>query len=165
MAWPNKTPKPTGKPKIVKKRLADGSIREYSYARLPVVHKPRADDDIAALIAAWQRSPEWARLSEGRKRVCMIYLRHLTAIGHVKADELKRREIRSVRDTIAAEGTPGAANMFTNVVGSMFSWAVRADWVEHSPVTGIQPIPGGHLPAWSQDGADRAETPGSTTAR
>lgn len=154
MAWPSKTPK--GKPKIVRKRLADGTIKTYEYKRIPVVHKPKADDNIAALIEAWQRSPEWARVSETRKRVCAIYLRHLSRLGHVKADELRRREIRTLRDAIASDGRPGAANSFLNVVRSMFSWAVRADWVEHNPAIGIQMIPGGHLPAWTQDMADKA---------
>lgn len=154
MAWPTKTPK--NKPKVVKKRLADGTIREYRYERTPVVYKPRPVDDIAALIAAWQLSPEWHRLSEGRKRVCLIYLRHLVGLGHVKADELKRRDIRTMRDAIASDGRPGAANMFLNVIRSMFSWAVRADWVEHNPALGIQVIPGGTLPAWSQQQADQA---------
>jgi hypothetical protein len=90
MAWPSK--KPTGRPKIVRKRLGDGTIREYSYAPAPVAHTTKATDTISALIEAWQRSPEFARVSEGRKRVCLIYLRHLTAIGHYKADSLTRRE-------------------------------------------------------------------------
>ena len=154
MAWPSKTPK--GKPKVVKKRLADGTVKEYRYARYPVVHKPRPDDNISALIAAWQRSPEWARVSETRKRVCTIYLRYLTAAGHYKADSLTRREIRTIRDAIASEGRPGAANGFLNAVHTMFSWAIKAYWVEHNPATGIEPIPGGHLPAWSQDQADKA---------
>ena len=81
----------------------------------------------------------------------MTTVDHLTALGHYKADALKRREIRTIRDAIASEGRPGAANMFVNVVRAMFTWAIKSDWVENNPATSIDPIPGGHLPAWSQD--------------
>ncbi len=154
MAWPSKAPK--GKPKIVRKRLADGTIREYSYQRVPVAHAPKATDTISALIEAWQRSPEWHRLSEQRKRVCIIYLRHLTPLGGVKATNLKRRDIRTIRDAIAAEGNPGAANAFVGVVSTMCSWGIKADWIENNPAIGIENIPGGHLPAWTQAQADKA---------
>jgi integrase len=147
---------PKGKPKVVKKRLADGTIREYSYQRAPVTHTPKAADSLSALIEAWQRSPEFARVSEGRKRVCAIYLRHIASLGSVKAANLKRRDIRTIRDAIAAEGHPGAANAFVGVVSAMCAWAIKADWIEHNPATGIENIPGGHLPAWSQDQADKA---------
>jgi integrase len=153
MAWSRKS---KGKPKIVRKRLADGTIKIYEYARAPVVHAPRSADSIYALITAYQGSPEWAALSSGRRYVCEIYLRRLKPLGAFKATDLRRRDIRAIRNGIASTGRPGAANLFVNVVSAMCGWAIRADWLEHNPAVGIQPIPGGHLPAWSQAQADRA---------
>jgi len=49
-----------------------------------------------------------------------------------------------------------SANAFVNAVSAMFNWALRAEWVENNPGHGIPPIPGGHLPAWSQTQADQA---------
>ncbi len=148
--------KAAGKPKIVKKRLADGTIREYSYARVPVVHKPQPADSLAALIEAWERSPEWARLSEQRKRVYTLYLRPLAPMGSMKAAGIDRRSIRTIRDAIAAQGRPGAAGGFLSAVRGMFAWAVKADWVPFNPAVGIDEIPGGHLPTWTQEMADQA---------
>lgn len=157
MAWSRKcAPSTKRKPKIVRKRLADGSIKTYEYARHAIVHTPQPADSIAMLIAAYQRSPEWTRLSSHRKVTCTIYLRPLMGIGDRQAAALRRRDIRTVRDEMAAEGRPGAANMFVNVVRAMYGWAIRADWVENNPALGIQPIPGKHLPAWSQAQADKA---------
>lgn len=153
MPW---SPKSKNRPKLVKKRLADGTIKVYSYKRTKVAHDPRAADSVSALIAAWQRSPEWERLSPGRKYVCEIYLRPLRQFGAHAAREVRRRDIRQIRDAIASTGRRGAANSFANVASAMFGWAVKADWVDYNPVIGIEPIPGGHLPAWSQAQADQA---------
>ena len=158
MAWSRSSgPKPKGKPKTVRKRLADGTVKVYEYARTSkVAPKPRDADSIAMLIEAYQRSPEWRGLSEHRKQVCVIYLRPLKPLGHYQATALRRRDVRTIRDEIAAEGRPGAANGFVNAVSAMFNWAIRAEWVENNPGHGIEPIPGGHLPAWTQAQADQA---------
>lgn len=153
MTWSKKS---GGKPKVVRKRLADGTIKTYEYARPSVVHAPRSADSISALITAYQGSPEWARLSSGRRYICQIYLRRLKPLGAYKATALRRRDIRTIRDGIASTGRPGAANLFVNVVSAMCGWALRADWLESNPALGIPPIPGGHLAAWSQEQADRA---------
>jgi len=148
---------PKRKPKTVRKRLADGSIKTYEYVRAPTtVPRLRVADSIAMLIEAYQRSPEWRGLSEQRKRVCTIYLRPLERLGGYQAAALRRRDIWTIRDEIAAQDRPGAANMFVNVVRAMFTWAVKRGWVEHNPGKEIDPIPGGHLPAWSQAQADQA---------
>lgn len=153
MPWKRKS-KP--RPKTVRKVLADGTIKVYEYARRPGAITPRSSESISALITAWQRSPEWDRLSSKRKTVCEIYLRPLMPIGHKPVKGLRRRDIRALRDMSYGADRPGAANGFVNVVSAMLNWAMKADWIEHNPAIGIPPIPGGHLPAWSQAQADQA---------
>ncbi len=158
MPWAPKSEKKP-KPKIVRKRLADGSIKVYSYDRQKAPDSkylgPGADS-IAVLIEEYQRSPEWDRLSEQRKRVSTIYLRHLSKIGRYRISDLRRAGVISIRNDIHATGRPGAANGFVDTVRSMFSWAIQNDKTEYNPGKDIKPIPGGHLPAWSQEQADRA---------
>jgi integrase len=153
MPWHRKS---KNKPNTVRKRLADGTIRTYTYVRRSnAAPTPHAADSIVALIAAWQRSPEWDRLSDKRKSVCEIYLRPFKPIGHKPAKWLRRRDIREMRD-LAYQGRPGAANGFVNVVSAMMAWAVKADRIDFNPARGIPPYPSGHLPAWTQAQADQA---------
>jgi integrase len=146
------------KQKLVRKKLADGTIRIYSYDR----KKPEdsryigpAADSIAVLIEDYQRSPEWARLSETRKRVNVIYLRPLSKIGRYKIADLRRAGVISLRNE-CYEGKPGASNGFVDTVRAMFTWAIQNDKTEYNPAKDIKAIPGGHLPAWSQEQADKA---------
>jgi integrase len=108
------------------------------------------------LIEAYKRSPEWDRLSDARKKKCALYFDRLSQLGNYSRDEIERPHIRAIRNAIFSTGKPGAANGFVNVVSAMFGWAVKADLLKHNPAIGITPIPGGHLPAWSQAQADQA---------
>lgn len=139
--------------RIVRKRLADGSVREYVYHGPP---KPRAKapalpaDSLRDLIAAYERSPEWAALAERTRRNRLIALRHLHKIHHLPVSGLKRRDILTLRDAIAAGIGPGAANAFASALATLLSWARDRGWIEHSPADRIRAIPGGHFPAWSE---------------
>jgi len=155
MVWSTKSvAKP--KTKTVRKRLADGSVRTYEYARTKPVAVKHPVDSLAMLIEAYKRSPEWDRLSDARKKKCALYFKRLSGFGDCAATDVKRQHIRAVRDAIFSTGKPGAANGFVNVVSALCSWGIKADWLEHNPARSIDLIPGGHLPAWSQAQADQA---------
>ena len=111
---------------------------------------------MAALIASYQRSPEWHGLSEAWKNSNVIYLRYMRGWDRLPIAKLRRANIIEVRNSIANAGHPAAANMFVSVVRAMFSWAIQNDKTEYNPGAQIKPIPGGHLPAWSQSETDRA---------
>ena len=144
------------KTKTVRKRLADGSVRVYEYARTKVAPAKSPADSLSNMIAAYQRSPEWDRLSDARKKKCALYFKRLSGFGDYAATDVKRQHIRAVRDAIFSTGKPAAAKAFVNVVYSLCSWGIKADWLEHNPAHKIDLIPGGHLPAWSQAQADHA---------
>lgn len=137
----------------VRKRLADGTIREYVYDGPP---KPRAKpptlsaDSLRDLLAAYERSPEWAVLAERTRRNRLIALRHLHKIHHLPVTGLKRRDILALRDAIAAGIGPGAANGFASALSTLLSWARDRGWIEHSPADRIKAIPGGHFPTWTE---------------
>jgi hypothetical protein len=62
-------------PKVVRKRLADGTIGEYRYARGPT--RPELPDagSMAALLSAYRGSPEYAALAPVTAVQYRIYLR------------------------------------------------------------------------------------------
>lgn len=145
--------------RVVRRKLADGTVREYRYAAYRPKPRRPASDSLAALIRAYRQSPEWAALAKSTKYNRDIYLLPLERIGHVRARTVKRRDILEIRNGIAAnpERGNGAATAFVAAAGSLFSWAVRYEWIDHSPVEKIGTLPHGTLPAWTRAQADQAQ--------
>lgn len=147
------SPDPRAGTRTVRKRLADGTIREYTYTRAP--KPPRAPTDTApdslrALIAAYERSPEWAALADGSRAIRARAMRDLAKVQHVRVAEWRRRDILLIRDAIAHARGPAAANIFASTTSVMFGWAVDRGWIEHSPATRIRALPGGTYPTWTE---------------
>jgi len=51
---------------------------------------------------------------------------------------------------------PGAATVFVQVASALFGWAVDNGWMDISPMYRVKRLPGGTLPAWTQNEADMA---------
>jgi integrase len=145
-------PKPVRR--VVRKRLADGTVKTYVYDR-PPVPRGRAlaapTDSLKALLIAYERSPEWTRLKPRTRKQRLIAFRHLRDIEHLAVPGIKRRDVLALRDAIAAGHGPGAANSFAASFATLMSWARDRGWIEHSPADRIKALPGGHFPAWSED--------------
>lgn len=144
--------------RVVRHTLADGTAKEYRYARNKRSSRTAAaaGDTIAALIEAYQRSPEWRDLAPSTQHNYRIYLRSLERVGHVRATDVRRRELLLARDAIAEKRGNGAATGFIRAASALFGWAVGREWIDYSPATRIKALPGGHLQAWSQQEAEHA---------
>jgi integrase len=154
-------PSPQKSPGVrrVRKRLADGTIKTYEYHHPPVSRgKSPAlpPDSLRDLLAAYQRSPEWAALAPRTVKGRAAALRHLDEIKHLAVADLRRRHILELRDGIAAGIGPGAANAFSAALTTMFAWARDRGWIEHSPADRIRALPGGHFPTWAEADLTRA---------
>lgn len=142
--------------KIVRRMLADGSVKEYRYQRNKPAQRQQAPDTMGALIVAYRQSPDWIGLRDSTRRNYNYYLRHLEDYAEVPARDMKRRDLLDARDAIAAASGHGAANVFMRVSATLFNWARDREWVEHSPVDRVRQLTGGHLLAWSVAEADHA---------
>lgn len=154
MPWQPKS-KPKGKPNVVRKRLADGTIKVYEYDRASKIVAPRERDSVAVLIQHYQSSPAWNALADSTKDRYVRYLKPLTKVGHYKIDALNRRELITMRDAFAID-RPAAANAFIRGVSALYGWGIENGWAAVNPAMRIKPLPGGHFPAWTQDVASRA---------
>jgi integrase len=143
--------------RTVRHVLKDGTVKVYTYDRHAGKTIHRAPDSTAELIAAYQRSPEWHALADSTRTMYTIYLRPLFRLGHLPVASWTRREILTLRDSIAGGRGNGAGTGFIRAVSALFTWAVDREWIEHTPVTKIKPLPGGHLRAWTREEADTAE--------
>ena len=140
---------------IVKRTLADGTVKEYRYSRhRRAKQQAKAADSLHALIEAYQCSPEWNGLADATRAQYELYLRPLFRVGHIAVDQIKRRDLKLVRDRIARERGNGAAHGFSRAASSLFTFAVDRDWIEASPATMLtKGLPRGHLRAWTPEEA------------
>lgn len=135
--------------RVVRKRLADGTVKEYRYPAVRKTARYEADS-VAALIAAWKLSPEWGTLADASRKVYGVYLREVELLAASAVTDVRRRDILGIRDAIASTRGHGAANAFVRASSALFGWGVDREWIEHNPVTRIRPLAGGHLAAWSE---------------
>lgn len=138
--------KPAGR--VVRKQLADGTIREYRYAPWTPPDKPEGET-IRALLRAYEGSPEWAALARATQQQYLIYLRPWLKVADGAPRDVTRRQILDARDVIAKTRGGGAATAFTRIAAALFAWALDRGWVDSNPAARIKALPGGHLPAWT----------------
>lgn len=107
------------------------------------------------LIRLYQRSPEWAALSEASKRSYTRYLERANKLMRNKLGEsppvklVERRDIRAVRDALA--DTPGAASQTVRAVGALFAWAVENEKAKDNPAKGIKKFKAAPHEKWPED--------------
>lgn len=142
---------------VVRRKLADGTTKEYRYPPSRQKKPKIPADSMEALIRAYRRSPEWIALKPRTQQNYAIYLRPLEEIGHFSVKQFKRRDLLLLRDSIARGQGNGAATGFVRAASTLFGWAVDHDWIEHTPVHRVKKLPGGHLRAWTRAEADAAQ--------
>lgn len=137
--------------RVVRKRLADGTVKEYRYPRKAAAKAPRiAAGTVDALLAAYRISPEWKALRPASRATYATYLRMFEHYGDMRIEEWTRRLLLSTRDAIAAKRGNGAANGFMNTAAALFKWATDREWVASSPAVNIKRLPGGHIKPWTE---------------
>lgn len=139
--------------RVVRRKMADGSIKEYNYEPFKIRSRI-SEDSVAACIRGYHRSPGWGTLAASTKHWYGHYLHHLEmALGDCSVSQVTRRDIIAIRDGLARTKGNGAATGFVRSCGSLFTWAVDNDWIAFSPVHKIKRLPGGHLRAWTVEQA------------
>jgi integrase len=142
--------------KIVRRTLADGTVKEYRY-RLPPKRDATAaapkilPGSVDAMLEAWRRSPEWSDLSPRTRENYSIYVRALAPIGRAPVADVKRRHIITLRNAIAAKRGNGAATGFMRATSAAWAWAMDNDLAETNPAHRVKPLKRGTLPAWTEE--------------
>jgi integrase len=146
------------KDRVERRKLADGTIKTYRYA--PKIAASPESKIVSGVMAAWQRSPNWAKLSPNTATAYVRYSAYLYDVyKSVPIVNIKRRHILEIRDDLARENGHGAADGFCRAVSSFFSWAVDRDYIEASPATRLKgDLTRGAWKAWTLEQALHAET-------
>ena len=147
--------------KIVRRRLADGTIREYRYdlaerARQKFVIRQK--DGLRQIAEAYKQSPEFRRLSPTWQAASGYYMGLLAdEIGWMSLADLSNRRARGcfykIRDDNAVR--PAKADKLVNVLRRMLGWAYERGMIEFNHAIGIgKLIPSTHSRAeriWSRE--------------
>jgi integrase len=142
--------------RVVRKVLADGSVKEYRYPprKEAAIRAGRwLPNSIGALLAAYRMSPEYRALApathDSYSRPMEIWQRFCDD----PVTSISRRQILTLRDALAAKKGNGAANVFVQVTGTILTWALEREWIASSPAMRIKKLPIGSIPAWTEDQA------------
>jgi len=134
--------KPPGKAgvKIVRKRLADGTIREYRYG-VAEDGPPPSKPIMSIIIRAYEASPEWARLAASTQR--NLRRNHATieaVLGWMGVEHLNAKRARSefyaLRDSLADR--PATSTLVINSLKALLSWAEKRSMIEHNWCKGVE---------------------------
>jgi integrase len=126
--------------KVVRKVLADGTVKEYRYAR----HKARARQPngvIRELADAYTSSPEFGKLSARWQAAKHYYLKLLDdELGWMSREQLEdqraRRKFYEMRDRFA--GKPHKADKLIDTLKGLLSWAAERARLKANHALGME---------------------------
>src|SRR5262245_33058877 len=96
----------------------------------------------AALIAEYQKSPEWKELAASTRDEWERYFTRVQEKwGSLRVASVEPRHVLALRDKFA--DTPAAANQLLGALSSMMSWSVPRGWIRFNPCLGVKKLKGG----------------------
>jgi integrase len=167
--WPSGLARPKGL-RAIRRNRADGRLEWEWYcretgARLPAPAAPgfldavrdarrpapaHAEGTIGAALAAWRRSPEYRGAAERTQDRRERYVAPLDNLAGKPLAVLKRALVLDIRDGMAEQRGPAAANAFVQVAATFLSWCVDRGRLEANPLWRVKQLPGRHWPAWTE---------------
>ncbi|AWJ93348.1 integrase (plasmid) [Azospirillum baldaniorum] len=142
--------------KTVKRTLADGTIKTYSYERAS--KEPRART-VAAIVREYTASHQYRGMKRSSQTLYDRCLNEIvTEYGEVEIAKIKRRHVLAQRDALA--GTPGIANEVHKVWTVLLTFALDREYIQFHPALRIRKLKGGEHSRWPDALVEHALTPG-----
>ena len=146
----------SSKERVVKNRLADGTVKEYRYPAIKSAEPPPTQN-VGALLRAYQYSPEFRSLAKQSQKTYLLHIRHIEVLAKIDIAQLKRKSVLSMRDALAITSGPSTANMTLKILVGILNWGIDREWLVSNPAARIKKLQTGHFPAWTAAEADFAE--------
>lgn len=153
----------------VRKRLADGSVREYLYDRgtrraldpetlRPLGDTP-ADPDpseytVAMLCEAFRRSPEYRESAAATKRIRDRAMDMLAGMRNLPLAGLRRRHVLALRDKHADR--PALSNQLVGTLSRLLSFAMDREMVDCNVALRVQRLKTGEWERWTDEALETA---------
>jgi integrase len=101
-----------------------------------------AEITVAELVTRYVADPDKARLRSIKEIKRRLDRNALPIIGHVRLDQLSRRDVRDVTDKIMRRGARTQAWHTFKDLHAVLRWGVRNDFLKANPIAGVEK-PGG----------------------
>ena len=119
---------------------------------------------VPKLIDLYQRSREYAKLSDASKKLYDIYLGKLgKLLPTAPVGEIVKGDMRKLFDSMGDK--PSAANAFLSASGTLFSWGAERDYLSINPCVGIKKNDDGEHDPWPQPIVEAALASDDVTVR
>lgn len=129
--------------KIVRRKLANGTIREYRYRRRRNRILPHS---LGAIIQEYRRSPEYEALKPATKVVYERAIALMAKAYTTDISEIKRRHAISQRNKL--KDTPAMANQVVAVLSLLMAYAVAMEYIPSNPVYRVPKLEVGEYARW-----------------
>lgn len=148
---------PRSRRNTVKRRLASGEVKTYTYVgdRPVQAEKARTVGDLILVYkgsATTKPSSAWSKLSPSTQRIYRCALNKLDGLRQVPLSLIDSEHIEVVREDLS--DTPGMANLTLAVMQAMFKIAKKRKWIGANPVAEIERFEtdeGEPWPMWAID--------------
>jgi len=142
--------------KLVRKVLADGTVKTYAYNRgEPKAKRPTTLDE---LIVQYRVSPGFRSAKENTKKIRLRAFNRIRGLGALAVTDIRRRHIMEVRDSLYDR--PALANQVLGTLSALLTFARDREIVEHNVAHGVKPLETGSRARWSDEAVQYATTPG-----
>lgn len=143
--------------KRVRRRLADGTIKTYTYNRAEMRKRTGpAPGTLGELITLYLESPDYKRLAESTRKVYKIGLRpwlDKQEVRHLDARSIRRSHVLAFRD--AWSERPGMADLFVRATQAVFRFGIDREHVDVNPAAKISRLANGEHRRWTEDEVGR----------
>lgn len=139
--------------KVVRRPLADGTVREYRYGRTTSART------VGTVMAEYKVSPAFTTLKPATKKTYLRDINHLKPYDRVAIDDIRRRHVLKNRDDNAHR--PGIANGIVKVWSILLQFAVEREYILANPAVRIQKLELGEHACWPEAAIRYAIAPGN----
>lgn len=140
---------PPKKPKIVRRTLADGSVREYTYARKAEAQRIVRRNTLKAVIIQFQQSTAWRELASSSQASYRVAFEQMAVLHDSHIGSIKRRHVARLADHYADR--PGTAHRVQSALVRLLNFAVERELIPFNPAAGLRKPKLGHHAPWSDE--------------
>lgn len=133
--------------KIVRRKLADGSVRVYRYDR---TERPR-EPTLADLIFRYRKSAEWHALKPSSRKTYEAAFLLMEPLAPLPLRALKRRHIKDGMNALVTAGKIGNARLLVAIFGVILQHAVEDELIDFNPARGIKTPKSTPYKAWTDE--------------
>lgn len=140
---------PRSRRNVVRRRLANGEVKEYRYAGAARIEAER-QRTMADLIEAYKASSYWTRLSPNTQRIYRHAFKRIDNLRPIPVSMIGPEHIEDIREGLSDR--PGMANLTLALLQSIFKVGRKRKWIASNPVTEIERFDtgeGGPWPMWA----------------